>query len=102
MTKVSKTSSSKKVIGPYCMNLGSKNFKGKLRKRWLGPYEVNTIFPNGTVRLLTIDDSKTPLLINGHRLCLYQCPISKEDFKATCMVDSHYLFLEGFSTPHCN
>jgi hypothetical protein len=48
-----------------------KEFQGKLRTRWLGPYEVDTVFPNGTVRLLTIDDSKTPLLVNGHRLCLY-------------------------------
>jgi hypothetical protein len=49
-----------------------KEFQGKLRTRWLGPYEVDTIFPNGTVRLLTIDDSRTPLLVNGHRLRLYQ------------------------------
>jgi hypothetical protein len=79
-----------------------KEFQGKLRTRWLGPYEVDTIFPNGTVRLLTIDDSKTPLLVNGHRLRLYQRPISKEDFKAACMADSQYLFLEETSTPHCN
>jgi hypothetical protein len=79
-----------------------KEFQGKLRTRWLGPYEVDTVFPNGTVRLLTIDDSKTPLLVNGHRLRLYQRPISKEDFKATCVADSHYLFLEGPPTPHCN
>ena len=79
-----------------------KEFQGKLRKRWIGPYKVDTIFPNGTVRLLTIDDSKTPLLVNGHRLHLYQHPISKQDFKATCVEDSHYLFLEEPPTPHCN
>eukprot|EP00253_Pinus_taeda_P014563 PITA_14563 len=69
------------------------NFQGKLRTRWLGPYEVDTIFPNGTVRLLTIDDSRTPLLVNGYLLRLYQQPISKEDLKATCMTDIHYVFL---------
>jgi hypothetical protein len=79
-----------------------KEFQGKLRTRWLGPYEVDTIFPNGTVRLLTIDDSRTPLLVNGHRLRLYQKPISREDFKATCMVDAHFLFMEGVSTPTNN
>jgi hypothetical protein len=79
-----------------------KKFQGKLRTRWLGPYEVDTIFPNGTIRLLTIDDSKTPLLVNCHQLRLYQRPISKEDFKATCVVDSHYLFLEEPPAPHCN
>ena len=47
------------------------NFQGKLRTRWLGPYEIDTIFPNGTVRLLTIDESKTPLLVNVNRLRLY-------------------------------
>jgi len=47
------------------------NFQGKLRTRWLGPYEIDTIFPNGTGRLLTIDDSRTPLLVNGYRLRPY-------------------------------
>jgi hypothetical protein len=79
-----------------------KEFQGKLHTRWLGPYEVDTVFPNGTVRLLAIDDSKTPLLLNGHRLLLYQRPISKEDFKATCVADSHYLFLEEPPAPHCS
>jgi hypothetical protein len=53
------------------------NFQGKLRTRWLGPYEIDIVFPNGTVRLLTIDDSRTPLLVNGHRLRLYQHPFPK-------------------------
>jgi hypothetical protein len=79
-----------------------KEFQGKLRTRWLGPYEVDTVFPNGTVRLLTIDDSRTPLLVNGHRLRLYQQPISKEDFKATCMADAQFLFIEGVSSPNSN
>ena len=78
-----------------------KEFQGKLCTRWLGPYKVDTVFPNGIVRLLTIDDSKTPLLVNGHRLHLYQQPISKEDFKATCVADSHYFFLEEPPAPHC-
>jgi hypothetical protein len=79
-----------------------KEFQGKLRTRWLGPYEVDTIFPNGTVRLLTIDDSRTPLLVNGHRLRVYQKPVSREDFKTTCMADAHFLFMEGVSTPTNN
>eukprot|EP00253_Pinus_taeda_P028715 PITA_28715 len=76
------------------------NFQGKLRTRWLGPYEVDVVFANGTVRLLIIDDAKTPLLVNGHRLCLYQRPVSKEDFKTACMTDIHYLFLGESSAPH--
>ena len=77
------------------------NFQGKLRTRWLGPYELDIFFPNGIVRLLRIDDSRTPLLVNGYRLYLYQQPISKEDFKATYMADTHYVFLGESATPHC-
>eukprot|EP00253_Pinus_taeda_P006309 PITA_06309 len=76
------------------------NFRGKLRTRWLGPYEVDAVFPNGMVRLLTIDDAKTPLLVNGHRLHIYQRPVSKEYFKTACMTDIHYLFLGESSAPH--
>jgi len=82
------------------MILGLK-FQGKLRTRWLGPYEIDIVFSNGTVRLLTIDDSRTPLLVNGYRLHLYQQSISKEDFKATYMADSHCIFLGEPSVPHC-
>jgi len=75
------------------------NFQGKLRTRWLGPYQVDVVFPNGTVRILTIDDSRTPLLVNGYRLRLYQQPVSKEDFKATCMAEIHYIFLREPAVP---
>eukprot|EP00253_Pinus_taeda_P017439 PITA_17439 len=75
------------------------NFQGKLRTRWLGPYEVDAVFPNGTVRLLTIDGSRTPLLVNGYRLRLYQRSVSKEDFKATCMAIKQYSFPGELATP---
>eukprot|EP00253_Pinus_taeda_P011024 PITA_11024 len=75
------------------------NFQGKLRTRWLGPYEIDVVFPNGTVRLLTIDDNRTLLLVNGYRLRPYQRPVSKEDFKATCMAELHYVFLVEFAAP---
>ena len=70
-------------------------FQGRLRTRWLGPYEVDTIFPNGTVRLITIDGSNTQLHANGHRLHLYQCPLSKAEFKSRCSADTCYQFLKG-------
>eukprot|EP00253_Pinus_taeda_P011043 PITA_11043 len=47
------------------------NFQGKLRTRWLGPYEIDAVFPNGTVRILTIGDNRTPLLVNGYPLHPY-------------------------------
>ena len=33
-----------------------KDFQGKFRTRWLGRYELDTVFPNGTVQLHTIDE----------------------------------------------
>ncbi|XP_057837195.1 uncharacterized protein LOC131047341 [Cryptomeria japonica] len=53
---------------------------GKLQARWLGPYEVIETFPNGVVRLATIDPVKFKLLVNGHRLRLYNKSLSKEEF----------------------
>lgn len=32
-----------------------KYFQGKFRTRWLGPYEVDIVFPNGIVQLQAID-----------------------------------------------
>ena len=57
-----------------------KDFKGKIYTRWLGPYEVDTIFDNCIVKLITIDDSHTPLFSNGHDLRLYHQPLSKDSF----------------------
>jgi hypothetical protein len=34
-----------------------KNFKGKLSTIWLGPYEVDTIYDNGSVKINTIDEN---------------------------------------------
>jgi hypothetical protein len=57
-----------------------KNFKGKLSTRWLGPYEVDTVYDNGSVKIKTIDENQTPFVVNGHRLKVYHKPLSKEDF----------------------
>ena len=43
-----------------------KTFKGKLRTRWREPYEIETIYNNGTVQLNTIDDEGLLLMANGH------------------------------------
>jgi hypothetical protein len=45
-----------------------KYFKGKLSTRWMGPYEVYTVYDNGAVRINTIDENQTSLAVNGHRL----------------------------------
>ena len=53
---------------------------GKLNTRWLGPYEVKIIFPNGVVKLTTIDLVKLKLLVNVHRLRLYKNPTDNNTF----------------------
>ena len=46
----------------------------------MGPYEIETVFDNGIVKLITIVDARTPLLANGHRLKLYHRPTSRDYF----------------------
>eukprot|EP00253_Pinus_taeda_P004027 PITA_04027 len=43
-----------------------KDFKGKLRTRWLGPYTVEKCNDNGSILIRTIDDEAIPMLVNGH------------------------------------
>jgi hypothetical protein len=57
-----------------------KDFKGKLCTHWMGPYQVDAVFDNGTVRLVTIDENHTSFLVNGHRLKLYHRPASRNAF----------------------
>ena len=54
-----------------------KDFKVKLRTRWLGPYTVEKCNDNGSVLIRTIDDEAIPMLFNGHRLKVYKKPLSK-------------------------
>jgi hypothetical protein len=35
------------------------DFKGKIFTRWMGPYQVDEVVDNGTVRLVTIDENDT-------------------------------------------
>jgi hypothetical protein len=48
-----------------------KNFKDKFTTHWLGPYEVETVFYNGSVKIKTIDNEGVSFLVNGHILKLY-------------------------------
>jgi len=47
---------------------------------WLKPYEVDTVYDNGSIRINIIYENQTPFVINGHRLKVYHKPLSKEDF----------------------
>lgn len=57
-----------------------KDFKGKIYSRWMGPYEVDTVFDNGIIRLITSDEAHIALIMKGHRLKLYHCPTSRDSF----------------------
>ena len=72
-----------------------RDFKGKLRTIWLGPYLVDRAFDNGTVHLVTIDENRAPLFANGHRLRLYHKPISKDSFTSHIAADLEYQLEQG-------
>ena len=72
-----------------------RDFKGKLSTSWLGPYLVDMVFDNGTVRLVTIDENRAPLFANGHRLQLYRKPISKDAFISQITADPDYRLAQG-------
>jgi hypothetical protein len=57
-----------------------KKFKGKLSTHWLGPYEIERHFDNGSVKIKTIDKEGISFLVNGHILRLYQKPSNREEF----------------------
>ena len=57
-----------------------KDFKCKLRTKWLGPYTVENCNDNGSVLIRTIDKKAIPMLVNGHRLKIYRKPLSKREF----------------------
>ena len=72
-----------------------RDFKGKLRTRWLGPYQIDKVFANDTVHLITIDENQTPLFANGHRLQLYHKLISKDAFISHVAADPDYQLMQG-------
>lgn len=57
-----------------------KDFKGNIFSPWMGPYEVDIVFYNGIIKLVTIDDTHAYLIVNEHCLRLYHHPDSKDAF----------------------
>jgi hypothetical protein len=76
-----------------------KTFKGKLTTRWLGPYEVDTVYDNGAVKIKTIDDGQVSFVVNGHRLKFYHKPISREDFLQVMSADKALALVDGEAPP---
>ena len=60
-----------------------KDFKWKLRTRWLGPYTVEKCNDTGSVLIWTIDEEANPMLVYGHRLKIYRKPLSRQEFIKT-------------------
>jgi hypothetical protein len=54
------------VIGLCLFDSRFKTFKGKLTTRWLGPYDLDTVYDNGAVKIKTIDDGQVSFVVNGH------------------------------------
>ena len=46
-------------------------FLGKLKSRWIGPFVIHQVYPNGVVDLLNSKDSKI-FKVNGQRLKPYE------------------------------
>ena len=57
--------------------------------------QVDRVFGNGTVRLVTIDENRAPLFANGHRMRLYHNPISKDAFTSHIAADPEYQLEKG-------
>ena len=75
------------------------NFKGKLSTRWLGPYEVDTVYNNGSVKIKTIDENRTSFVVNGYRLKVYHKPLSKEDFIRHVLQNSEMQLVSKGNSP---
>jgi hypothetical protein len=78
-----------------------KTFKEKLTTRCLVPYEVDTVYDNGVVKIKTIDDGQVSFVVNGHRLKFYHKPISKEDFLQVMSIDKALALVYG-EVPPCS
>ena len=97
MTRTSRTRNFKKVIGIFIYDSRYKDFKGKLRTRWLGSYVIEKCHDNGSVQIRTIDAEAIPLLVNGHRLKVYKRPLSKQEFIDG--INKTMMVVEQVSTP---
>ncbi|CAJ2652678.1 unnamed protein product [Trifolium pratense] len=51
-------------------------FPGKLRSRWLGPFEINRVFQSGAIEIKS--QSKQTFIVNGQRLKHYYIPSDGE------------------------
>jgi hypothetical protein len=104
MTSISKRKKNQQGDWALLYDNRFNNFKGKLTTHWMGPYEIDTIYDNVSIRIKTIDEHQTPLLVNGHRFRIYNKPLSKEDFLTHILHNSNMQVIskEGYlpTDPH--
>ncbi|CAF4346064.1 unnamed protein product [Adineta steineri] len=65
-------------VGDWALlfDLKFKDFKGKFTTHWLGPYEIQEVFDNDSVRIKTIDEEEASFLVNGHMFKVYNKPLN--------------------------
>jgi len=68
------------ILSSLAIRDKTEDFGGKFHTRWFGPYDIDTVYDSEAIKLRTNDEDKIPLPANGHRLHLYQQPLSKESF----------------------
>jgi hypothetical protein len=68
----------------------------------MGPYEIDTVYDNGSIRIKKIDEQQTPLLVNGHRLRVYNKPLSKEEFLTHILQNSDIQMISKEGDPPTN
>ncbi|XP_074311480.1 uncharacterized protein LOC141647254 [Silene latifolia] len=64
-------------------------FSGKLRSRWMGPYEVVKVFQHGAIEIKCLKTGKV-LKVNGHRLKHYYEGIEAGEVETLHLIDPIY------------
>ena len=59
-------------------------FPGKLKSRWIGPFTIHQVYPNGAVELLNSNERQT-FKVNGHRLKPYAVPFGPDKKELTLL-----------------
>ena len=52
-------------------------FPGKLKSRWIGPFIIHQVYPNGAVEFLSSKDNQL-FKVNGQRLKPYAVPFTPD------------------------
>ncbi|XP_062075337.1 uncharacterized protein LOC133779382 [Humulus lupulus] len=67
-----------------------KLFLGKLKSRWLGPFNVTKVFPHGAVEV-RIPSTKKSFKVNGHKLKPYYESMEEEQVTVIYLIDPEYV-----------